>query len=325
LNSQLGQEQGQKDGLKQLLERRETELQIATNELVQTRTKYTETSALLDTRTSELKGAQAFLTKADSVAGADVVRMVEGLDAEILQTAAFMADHFVFDGGKQDMNDEVHEAVGRLGELLGPRMVDLLGSTDHAHDPTLIQLACQATIAAYCRYIIVSWDFDDIHYDQFLKDIYATVHEAEDQAVSGRWRALTRTHVQSMLHGDADISFSLLPHFAQSLSDILLVAGLKAAHEHIHEEIMNTFGDKLMIVVRAALALNWVVGKDITSADLEPIVVICEAVFDPAVMADVNGNGELKAEVEHVLCTTDLGLQRVVGKSSKSKDGAAAS
>jgi hypothetical protein len=182
LNGQLGQEQGQKDGLKQLLERRETELQIATNELVQTRTKYTETSALLDIRTSELKGAQVFLTKADLVAGADVVRMVEGLDAEILQTAAFMADHFVFDDGKQDMNDEVHEAVGRLGELLGPKMVNLLGSTDHAHDPTLIQLACQATIAAYCRYIIVSWDFDDIHYDQFLKDIYTTVHEAGELA-----------------------------------------------------------------------------------------------------------------------------------------------
>jgi len=63
-----------------------------------------------------------------------------------------------------------------------------------------------------------------------------------------------------MLHGDADVSFGLLPHFAQSLSDILLVAGLKAAYQHIHEEIMNTFGDKLMIIV----ALNWVVGKDIT-------------------------------------------------------------
>jgi hypothetical protein len=127
-----------------------------------------------------------------------------------------------------------------------------------------------------------------------------------------------------MLHGDADVSFGLLPHFAQSLSDILLVAGLKAAHDQIHEEITKTFGDKLMIVVRAALALNWVVGKDITSADLEPIVVVSEAVFDPAMMEDVNGNGGLKAEVEHVLCTTDLGLQRVVGKSSKSKDGAAA-
>ena len=108
LNSRLRQEQGQKDGLTQLLEQRETELQIVTNELVQTQTKYTETSALLDTRTSELKGAQAFLTKADSVAGADVVRMVEELDAEILQTTA---DHFVFDDGKQDINQEVHEAV----------------------------------------------------------------------------------------------------------------------------------------------------------------------------------------------------------------------
>jgi hypothetical protein len=182
LNGQLGQEQGQRDSLKQQLERRETELQIVTNELAQTRIKYSDTTALLDIRTSELKGAQAFLTKADTVAGADVVRMVEGLDAEILQTAAFIADHFVFDE-KQVMTEEVHEATGRLAERLGPRIVDLLGSTEHAKDPTLIQLACQAIIAGLSRSIILSWDFEDENYDQFLAHIYATVHEAGELAV----------------------------------------------------------------------------------------------------------------------------------------------
>lgn len=134
--------------------------------------------------------------------------------------------------------------------------------------------------------------------------------------MSGRWRALTRTHVQSMLHGDADVSQNLVPHIADTLVDVLLVAGLKATHEHIHTEVMTTFGEKLTIVVRAALALNWVIGKDITSADLEPTTVLWNSVFDPAIMDDVNSAGGLKTGVEHVLCTTDLGLQRIV-KSSK--------
>jgi hypothetical protein len=118
-----------------------------------------------------------------------------------------------------------------------------------------------------------------------------------------------------MLHGDADVSLSLVPHIADTLVDVLLAAGLKATHEQIHDEVMSTFGEKLTIVVRAALALNWVIGKDITSADLEPITVLWDTEFDLTIMDDVNG-GKLRAGVEHVLCTTDLGLQRVV-KSSK--------
>jgi len=242
------------------------------------------------------------------------VRMVEGLDAEILQTAAFMADHFAFEE-RQDVTEEIQGAIDRLVGLLGPNIVDLLGRTEHANDPTLIQLACQATTATYCRWIILSWDFDDPHFDDFLKHIYMTVQHAEDQAISGRWRALTRTHVQSMLHGDSDVSLDLVPHIADTLVDVLLVAGLKSTHEQIHEVVMSTFGEKLTIVVRAALALNWVIGKDITSADLEPITVLWETEFDPALMEDVNGSdsgGGLKVGVEHVLCTTDLGLQRVV-------------
>ena len=120
-----------------------------------------------------------------------------------------------------------------------------------------------------------------------------------------------------MLHGDADVSSNLLPHIADSLVDVLLVAGLKATHQQILEEVVVRFGEKLMIVVRAALALNWVIGREITSADLEPTAVAHEAEFDSTVMEDVNGDGNLKAGVEHVLCTTDLGLQRVVRSSSK--------
>lgn len=174
LNDQIGQAQGQAYELKEQLARREIEMRMVGNELTQIKAQHTQTVALLVTRTSELKGAQAFLTKADTVSGADVVRMVEGLNAEILQAAAFMADHFVFED-RGEVTEEVQAACGRLEELLGHRIVQLLGSIDHADDPMLIQLACQASTTMYCRWMILSWDFDDPNYDQFLKHVYLTV------------------------------------------------------------------------------------------------------------------------------------------------------
>jgi hypothetical protein len=191
LNRRLGQSQGQMDGLKQQLGRRETETKIIANELAQIKVKHSQTIDLLDIRTSELRGAQAFLTKADSMSGADVVRMLGSLDADILQTAAFMADHFVFEE-RHDVTEEVQKAIVRLGGSLGPKIMGLLGQTEHVDDPTLIQLACQATTTAYCRRIVMAWHFGDPNYDQFLRNIFTTLQKAGELTIVGEtWTALT--------------------------------------------------------------------------------------------------------------------------------------
>lgn len=127
-----------------------------------------------------------------------------------------------------------------------------------------------------------------------------------------------------MLHGDTDVSSILVPHIASSIVDVLLVAGLQASEADIHNIIMQTFEEKMLVVVRLALALNWVTGREVTSADLEPTIILWDTVFDPATMEDVHAQpGPAKAgetHKDHVLCTTDLGLQRIV-KLAKEKDG----
>jgi hypothetical protein len=50
------------------------------------------TKQLLDDRSKELAIAQQFLTTADSLAEADVIRMVKGINEEILQTAALLGE-----------------------------------------------------------------------------------------------------------------------------------------------------------------------------------------------------------------------------------------
>src|SRR6266576_3384838 len=88
--------------------------------------KYEQAQELLQTRTAELKAAQAFLTTADKLSNVDVVNLVDALNAEILQVSALVADAFTFgpkNGGEEDLNSEdVEEALARATETVGPRM-----------------------------------------------------------------------------------------------------------------------------------------------------------------------------------------------------------
>lgn len=129
-----------------------------------------------------------------------------------------------------------------------------------------------------------------------------------------------------MIHGDADLSAIIVPRLAAYLVDILIVAGLQASEAGVHDVIMQSFEENMTVVVRQALALNWVTGRDITSADLEPSMELWETAYDPANMEDVHAepahsktkSAEESVKEDHVLCTTDLGLRRIV-KLSKDK------
>jgi hypothetical protein len=131
------------------------------DECLRSMNRQTEMSHLLETRTSELKGAQTFLTTADSHSGNEVIGMVERLNTEILQTAAFMADSFVVDyiGESQFASEDMIELLEWAKCLFGSKMVWLLRSSDHNEDPTLIQTALQAVMVNWSCEVISSWCF----------------------------------------------------------------------------------------------------------------------------------------------------------------------
>ncbi|KAF8989884.1 hypothetical protein BDQ17DRAFT_1414235 [Cyathus striatus] len=124
------------------------------------------TTQLLDTRTAELS---------------DVMKMVEALNGEILQTAAFMAESFVFDSKRHSastptpgsvagiqppaarhVNSEDHkEAWGGATDILGHKMI-----------------AFQAAMSAYAHWVITSWYFEDPEDEHLLNEIYARVRES---------------------------------------------------------------------------------------------------------------------------------------------------
>lgn len=136
---------------------------------------------LLDARAGELKAAQTFLSKTDQFAGGDVINLVQQLNAEILQTAASMADQLNVEEKnvvKGQESDETTIAIARTEEIIGPRLTELLRSSEHHQDPILIQTAFQTGIAAYMHWMISSWCFESPEDEHMLSEIYARVREA---------------------------------------------------------------------------------------------------------------------------------------------------
>jgi hypothetical protein len=146
----------------------------------------------LDTRTSELQGTQAFLNKADSIAGDDVIKMVERLNAEVFQTATFVADSFEFQnrGANDEDSADILAASAVITEFLGDRMVHLLQSLNHADDPMLIQIALQTTALAISEWFIESWYFEDHDKDHFLQELYVKIHDGGEWSSTFPWRTL---------------------------------------------------------------------------------------------------------------------------------------
>lgn len=156
-------------------------------ELNTTKTDYRHTKQLLESRTAELKGAEAFLTKSDLLSNVEVVSLVENLNSEIMQIAASMTEEFPIEEkkidveGKQQESDETREAYARAEDTVGPRMAELLKTSEHHEDPILVQLAVQASMTAYTHWIISSWVFETPEDEHMLSEIYARVREAGEQ------------------------------------------------------------------------------------------------------------------------------------------------
>jgi len=102
--------------------------------------------------------------------------MLETVNSEIFEAAAYIADSFAFDSKSLDTN-EVKEACTRTSKILGPVMVQNLTSMRHDEDPVVVQIACQACMVECSRRIIASWCFDGSKVEQFLPELYIRIRK----------------------------------------------------------------------------------------------------------------------------------------------------
>jgi hypothetical protein len=289
-----------------------------------------QTNQLLDVRTAELKGAQVFLTKADSFAGADLIKMVESLNSEMFQGAAFMSEGLEFDevaGRNVRLNAQTME---RAKTLLGSVMFSQLLAKPPTVDPLPLQLALQSIMILRCIQIIqllCPMEYRD--HNDFLKKIYAGIQASgkysiqttaansrltvlpEEQAVAGRWRAMTQAQLRP--------SRSYAPHIAEDLVNVLIVCGLSTSNSK-YQIIIQDIKHRMSLLEKAALQLKIALKEGVTSVDIEPFYISTRAQFDPTNMDDAYGDSRMEArnrgDGERIMCTTDMGLRRVLTKRS---------
>ena len=151
------------------------ELEITTNQLKATSERMEQMSILLQDRTFELKGAQSFLTTADASSGADVISMLQRLNAEILQSAAYMAesivDAFPFQSG--GVRDD--DACGMVIESFGMPHAHYLATKKHKDDPLLIQITFQSCFVQFLEFVIRSWTLPDNDTNSIFTSTYERI------------------------------------------------------------------------------------------------------------------------------------------------------
>ncbi|PCH36669.1 hypothetical protein WOLCODRAFT_109013 [Wolfiporia cocos MD-104 SS10] len=265
--------------------------------------KYRNLAALLETRSAELRAAQTYLTKADSHSEADLLRMFEELNSHIYQLSARLAD-----------------STGLEGHV-GSRIIQSLMEYSHSEDPLYVQIALQICIVAFSRAVIATWSFQNATANTHFGKIHDHLRVAEHPAVSGRWRALTKTSLRLMTQTE-QTRCSIRDSLAAFITEIILISGSTTSPTQLYADIKCQYGDILTTMIDLTLSIHQATGEEITSSSIEPVVHACGDQFDTRCMQDENAGGEPRVscscdadEKGIILGTVGLGVARV-GKAT---------
>ena len=124
----------------------------------------------------------------------------------------------------------------------------------------------------------------------------------EEQAVSGRWRALTRAHTRPSIE-------TWNRELYRELRSVLIMASWTTRSPENEE----SYGNCLPSIFKAINELRMAIGENFTSADLDISTFECDKCYDPAIMEDVYGDAQSggKRATEAIVGTTSIGLGKV--------------
>ncbi|PCH36690.1 hypothetical protein WOLCODRAFT_109047 [Wolfiporia cocos MD-104 SS10] len=308
---------GSISGQLQETKRDRQQLQLQLNAL---RREHEQTLALLDVRTAELRDAQLYLTNTDSVSDAEVLALVEQLNAQIFQAAAQIAT-IDFDRVVQHPVQQVTEgAKERVTALVGGKLVELLQYVRHQDDPFCLQIALQASMVELVRSFAAAWTFKAEVCDPCMlvaSGVWTYLFLPKSQTVSGRWRTLARHYVRTVLPEDNEVAGDLSRYLIRYIADVFAVSGLhfEGAEDALHASISTNHGDRVKTLVESCLKLRHMIGEEMISGDFEVFVVAPGEKFDEPHAKDDCADpraGKPSAMDHHILCTTAMGLQKIV-------------
>ena len=169
------------------------------HELASVQRKLDKANVLADTRGRELQDAQAFLSKADSLAISDLSSRVTQLNEEIFQAAVSLRENVC----RKQWNLPDEKAIRcaeYVSRLIGPYLV--LATHEHAKNPDvpvhpfLVQVVLQVFLNTFCVEKIRMWAPSEPIHDDYLRSLYQAIWE-KGEAVNDSFRHLTEfIHLQ---------------------------------------------------------------------------------------------------------------------------------
>ncbi|KAF8959228.1 hypothetical protein BDZ97DRAFT_1923060 [Flammula alnicola] len=283
------------------------------HELASVQRELEEYKTLSEIRGKELVGAQVFLTKADLLSISELVQKVNALNDENFQAAASFGDilvHRNHEWPKEQLEACYRGACEILGEPIAKILADNADKPDI--NPLLVQVVLQITLVRFCALEIERWYQGSQETNDFLTTIYGEIRRTEEQAVSGRWRAITHSHTRPS-------SDNWKSEFMSKLRSIAKIA----AWDIVSTEKREAYEQKLEPIFKAVKDLRVALGEQFTSADIEISIVFAKTRFHPEWMEDAYGDsrqndGKQKEEV--VIGTTGIGLKKMVSRGSSDSE-----
>ena len=139
-----------------------------------------------------------------------------------------------------------------------------------------------------------------------------TDKRSEPQSIAGKWRALCRAHVKSLLETGEAQTRRLFETLSIIVADVLIICGATGTWESISGMVVREFERELHEIVDLALRFQWTVGECVLLQDFVMFVADADGTYDPrrmedggAVLTDPTSAHEALGKV---LCTTHLGL-----------------
>lgn len=296
------------------------EFEALRSELAHEKAEHARTLAQLSARTAELRAVVMFRAKIDSHSDTDVLQLVKEFNAAVFQTSAQMANEMAGGLGMR-ASAELKEGVKEdMALRVGEATVQLLLQKRHDEDPTCIQIAFQACLMRHLSEIIEAWtlhrkcNVDDGPFGR----VYHEMYTHEDQAVSGRWRALTRSYLRAVSDHNGIVKGQTRQLVVQ-LVYIALLAGVKGPSKQLFEIISSRFGSTIRSLMNQALDIRKVIGEDIISGDFKlllPSDVPFDESMEDAYPTDAMSNAEIRQDAV-VVRTAEVGLMRVVKSDSE--------
>ncbi|KIM36846.1 hypothetical protein M413DRAFT_448958 [Hebeloma cylindrosporum] len=266
---------------------------------------------LSDIRGKELIGAQVFLTKADLLSISDVKDKVNALNDECFQASASLGDsliHLQYEVAKEELDAAFVDVRRTVSEPLAKALVTEARKPEPEVNPLLVQVVLEMYLVHFCSSKIDSWFPGTRETSDFLTTIYSEIRRTEEQAVSGRWRALTRAQIRPT-------STTWRDEFMVGLGNIFKVAAWNIGSQ----ENLAAFEQKLPAIFKAVEDLRLALGEKVTSIDLEVNVVLPGSLFNYQWMEDGYGDsrqGNMKKTGESVAGTTGIGLKKIIPSPS---------